>query len=144
MTIPQHSFGIVPIYKKENELFFLLVQHKHAQHWSFPKGRPENDETPEESATREFHEETGIKTVDVVPSPTFVEHYDFHTPEGTHIQKTVTYFLGFVDTMDVSIQEEEIRGAVWGNAKDTMNTLTHKNTKDLFIKVITHIDTTHA
>ena len=40
----------------------LLVKHRKFDRWLQPGGHIEDDETPEEAATREVFEETGIKT----------------------------------------------------------------------------------
>jgi len=39
---------------------YLMVRHS-ARAWEFPGGRAEGDETPLETAKREFHEETGLE-----------------------------------------------------------------------------------
>ena len=51
------AFVINPKDKK-----ILLVKHKKFDRWLQPGGHIEDDETPEEAATREVFEETGIKT----------------------------------------------------------------------------------
>jgi len=42
---------------------YLLVYGKKSQKWGFPKGHMEKGETEEETALREFYEETGIRVV---------------------------------------------------------------------------------
>lgn len=50
--------GIIYYDVKENK--YLLVYGKKSDKWGFPKGHQENEETEEETAIREFQEETGI------------------------------------------------------------------------------------
>jgi len=42
---------------------YLLVYGKKSQKWGFPKGHMEKGETEEQTALREFYEETGIRVV---------------------------------------------------------------------------------
>jgi ADP-ribose pyrophosphatase YjhB (NUDIX family) len=63
---------------------FLLVLRRNppsADMYAFPGGRAEADETPEETALREFEEETGIKA----HSPWLFATYDLktHAADGT-------------------------------------------------------------
>lgn len=48
------------IYYHENDETYLLVLGKKSYKWGFPKGHMELGETEEETAIREFYEETGI------------------------------------------------------------------------------------
>lgn len=49
------------IYNDKSKNLFLLVFGKKSFKWGFPKGHMENNESEEETAIREFYEETGIK-----------------------------------------------------------------------------------
>ncbi len=49
----EHSYGIIPLKKKEGVWNVLLVQ-LHAGHWGFPKGHPNNHETTLDTAQREL------------------------------------------------------------------------------------------
>lgn len=109
------SFGIVPIARlngaNQGGHQFLLVQHR-AGHWGFPKGHAEPGETPLETACREFEEETGIQAYRVSDSPPLVEVYSL-IKKQREIQKTVTYFVAWVQSMQVVPQEKEIQGYLW-------------------------------
>ena len=100
-------FGIVPIFGKEADSLFLLIQHQ-AGHWAFPKGHANPGESSAETARREFLEETGISDFEMLEEPCFTEHYCF-VKDGEQIEKTVTYFLGFVNSMEVVLQVEEVQ-----------------------------------
>lgn len=60
------SSGII-LYRKVNDTveFFMCTPDgphwKYRELWSFPKGHMENDETPLDTALREFEEETSVK-----------------------------------------------------------------------------------
>lgn len=65
--MPAHSYGLVP-YRRVSGGFEVLIGHlggplwarKDERAWSFPKGLPEGDEDPIDTARREFAEELGI------------------------------------------------------------------------------------
>lgn len=45
------------------------ANHYDGYHWTYPKGRPDKGETPEEAALRETREETGIEAEIIAPIP---------------------------------------------------------------------------
>ena len=52
-----YSFGSV-VFRKDAVVEYLLVHHAGPGHWDFPKGHPDDDEKPEQTAAREVLEET--------------------------------------------------------------------------------------
>ena len=63
--ISEYSCGSIPFFQGPYGYRFLIIQHQEG-HWGFPKGHIEKGETPEQTATREFQEETGIKNVQII------------------------------------------------------------------------------
>lgn len=127
VPLKDFSFGIVPVRREGNALLFLLIQHR-AGHWAFPKGHAEPGETPVETARREFSEETGIVRVDVREDRVFTEHYDT-VKRGKEVDKTVTYFLGWTDTAEVRVQEEEVRDHAWLPFDRALERITYEETR---------------
>jgi len=136
------AFGIVPIFipaaaTLEDVDFFeyLVVQH-HAGHWGFPKGHAEGNETPEESACREFVEETGIAARDftVLPGANLQESYRIEKRTRS-VDKTVTYFPARVWTRTVTVQEAEIQAYAWGTYRETLDRLTFDANKKVLREV---------
>lgn len=105
------SYGVIPVYTGGSETSVLIVQHA-AGHWSLPKGTPEDNETPMETATRELREETGIADAAVYEYPSFNQYYRFRRRGVLH-RKTVTYFVGYVEDPAVRIPPEEISDYKW-------------------------------
>ena len=105
------SFGLIPIAQPDGLPQFLLIQHQ-AGHWGFPKGHAEAGETALQSACREFEEETGIRDYQVSDHPPLIETYQLVKAQKT-IEKTVTYFVAWVQSMQVTPQEAEIRDYRW-------------------------------
>lgn len=122
-----HSFGIVPVRKTDTGIE-LLVIHMYGSaggtHWTFPKGRPELGESPLQSALRECNEEVGWVPSYVYRQDPILEHYTFRH-DGVEIHKTVTFFVGIVDSFTITIQPEEIKEAVWLPLVEVSSRLTY-------------------
>ena len=130
-----YSCGVVPCRVVEGVREYLLVQH-HAGHWAFPKGHPEADESPIQTAARELAEETGLAQADLLEAPAFEEAYTFTKRSGTQVRKLVTYFLGQVSAdAQVTAQPEEICAIAWGDAQATRARLTFDEGRRLFEEV---------
>jgi len=98
MKTKHHSYGIIPIYKDGNNIFICCVHNKKSNDWGLLKGTPEGNETPFETASRELHEETGIKDFDIIGGKTFEEEYTFEIDGIVH-EKINTYYIASVTSM---------------------------------------------
>jgi 8-oxo-dGTP pyrophosphatase MutT (NUDIX family) len=123
------SFGIIPIFKLEGENLVLLVQHSHGNHWSLPKGHPEEGESEVETASRELFEETGLREPEILSEKVFEEYYEFTTKSGEPIEKSVSYFIGLVSDPVVLIQEAEILDFKWLSFDDAIDEASFEGTK---------------
>ena len=88
-----YSAGGVVLRHSERGAELVLGRRRHdGRHtiWSLPKGTPDGDETPEETAMREVREETGLRVriLDTIGDI----HYRF-VRDGRRIDKTVHYYL---------------------------------------------------
>lgn len=106
----ESCFGIIPIRYREQGLELLLVKHQ-AGHWAFPKGHPEAGETAQETALRELQEEVALTVTSFLKAEPLIEYYSF-VREGQTIDKSVTYFLAYVEG-EPKIHEPEILEAQW-------------------------------
>lgn len=128
----EQSFGVIPVYRKDGQTYFLLVQHN-SGHWSFPKGHAEPGESEMEAARRELREETGIRDVTLYPEPTFEERYTktaWHNPRQT-VAKTVRYFLGIVRDPRVRLQAAEVQDYRWATYDEARAIITYDATRRL-------------
>lgn len=105
-----HSYGVIPLKRKEEQWQTLLVQHR-AGHWGFPKGHPDEGETPEQTAARELLEETQLSVQKFLELPPISESYVYKVGK-MKIQKQVTYFMGEVSG-ECSPQPGEIIACEW-------------------------------
>ena len=133
------SFGIIPIHDQAGERRFLLV-HQKKGHWGFPKGHAEPGETPTQTALRELAEETGIEAVRLMGNEIFVERYAFITKKGERVDKTVTFFIGLVGDPSVTVQPQEVQDHAWLTADQARDRLTFPEARELFARVLVHLD----
>ncbi len=145
-------FGIVPIFSSETDSLFLLIQHQ-AGHWAFPKGHADPGESAIETAKRELEEETGIRDYEVLEERSFVEYYSFvqeavpssvkhysFAKEGELIEKTVTYFVAFVNSMEVVLQAEEVQNSAWIAFDEAINLITFDGNRGVLREVKAYLD----
>lgn len=78
---------------------------------------------------RELWEETGIREFSLLPG--FTEHVTYRVNRGGRFrQKTVTYFLGRVETPVVRLSDEHSEHR-WAVVEDARKTLTFENLRSL-------------
>jgi 8-oxo-dGTP pyrophosphatase MutT (NUDIX family) len=131
------SYGIIPLQKSVDGWKVLLIQ-QHQNYWTFPKGHPENDETPIDSAKRELKEETGLDVMEILYDEPVKENYIF-TAKQSKIHKTVIYFLALVDGT-ISLQHDEILGAKWVKLSEASLSITFPEAKAVCQQVVDILD----
>lgn len=123
------SYGVIPLRRTDAGYEYLCLQHV-AGHWDFPKGHPEGQEAPQETASRELWEETGLAVVKWLLLPPLVIQYEMTKRDGRRVLKTVTYFPALVEG-EVLLQKLEVSDFAWGSATDTISQLTYENSRDI-------------
>lgn len=131
------SYGLVPIYREQNQVEFLLTQHIEG-HWAFPKGHAEGKESPLAAAQREFEEETGLKHYQVDDQTSFTEEY-YPAQDGQILHKTVTYFPAFIEQKGVKMQAEEVQAYAWLPYAEAQKRLTFPGSKRILREVRTYL-----
>lgn len=111
--------GIVSRIRYGEKLYLLVFRANH-QDYSFPKGHAEENETPEECAIREVHEETGLQTKIVKElKPEF--YYNTKSQENTILHM----FLMDVIGGDLKTESDGDR-LIWANLSE-IKKLVHPN-----------------
>lgn len=133
------SYGIVPLRKHGNEWQVLLIQHGSARYWGFPKGHAEADESPNEAAERELKEETNLEIHRLFSESPIQEHYHFQF-KGTHIDKTVWYFVAEVKGK-VKLQHAEVSDSKWIPLSDAPQHITYDTDKAVLRQATAFLET---
>lgn len=130
---PQHqSYGIIPIKKVAGEWQVLLI-HREKGFWEFPKGHPEEGESPLETACRELKEETGLRLVNLLEQQSYQMHYSF-LYQREAVDKTVFYYLGEVEG-EITLQNQEVVDSCWVPWKKVRDFITYDNLKELVDRI---------
>ncbi len=113
VTIHQ-SAGILAFRQPELK-HVLLIKHRANNQWSFPKGHVEDTDTSlEETALREFEEETLIPQSEVTLLPSWVASTEFEYRRAGELQrKTVTWFCGVCNDDVVGQETTETLECKW-------------------------------
>jgi 8-oxo-dGTP pyrophosphatase MutT (NUDIX family) len=127
--IKDQSFGIIPLQKINGIWHVLLIKQRFGRHWSFPKGHAEGNETPKESAGREFFEETGLTISSYISDEALSETYEFRS-RGTKIVKTVCYFVADV-TGTIKLEPQEVIACKWIPLDEAQHHVTFPQAKEL-------------
>ena len=132
------SFGIIPVRWREDqwEVFLIhqLSEIGNNSYWVFPKGHPENNESPLETAQRELKEETNLIAKKILTEPTFTLEYSF-VFDDMQVQKTVEFFIGLITNFHTKLDPKEVKEAGWYKLEDVASRLDYEDTKKLFSEV---------
>lgn len=132
--VKEVSAGALVFIKVNDQLLFLMIQNKNGNHYSFPKGHVEKNESIIDTAKREVLEETGI-LFEIVSDK--METITYLMPNG--IYKDVYYFLGEAQNQKITKQQSEVMHAGWYNYDQVLAYLTYDNDKKAFVKMAQRI-----
>lgn len=128
--VKEVSAGAVVYLNSEDKYLYLLTQNRNGNHFSFPKGHIEKDESVIDAAKREVYEETGIM-FDLVSEK--MQTTTYLMPNG--IYKDVYYFLGQAQNSKITKQDNEVLVAGWYTKEQVFKYLTYDSDKLVFIKL---------
>jgi len=135
-TVFETSAGGI-VYKKEHDIFlWLVVKHKGAGHWGFPKGHigdNHENESSDEASLREVREEGGVVARIIYPSPGSTNYV--YKLDSVLYKKTVHYFLMEYVSGNINNHDDEIIDAKFFAEEELMKTLTFENDKKAFKKL---------
>jgi len=119
--------GIVFRRPPDGPAHFLLIKDSY-QHWGFPKGHLEEDESPADAALRETSEETGLDDL-VLHGPIRIIDWHFRF-RGRHIHKYCHFFLFESPAGEVLPQEDEgITDHCWLSLEQALERLSYDNAR---------------
>jgi mutator protein MutT len=126
-VVREYSAGGL-VFNDQNEIA-IIARYSRSGHleWCLPKGHIEKGETPEQTAVREIHEETGILG-EVVNSIATIDYW--FTGDEQRIHKLVHHYVLRRISGDLSVDEDpdhEAEEAVWVRFQDLQNTLSYPN-----------------
>lgn len=134
--IREFSAGIVPFLTKNGTRRYLLLKSglTLSELWEFPKGMIEEGEDSRTAAMREFREETGISDCALIPGFKKVLRYFYRRGGKEVVSKTVSYYVGEVDTSTVILSHEST-DYVWVTFQEASRYIRHKNVLELLENV---------
>ncbi len=111
----------------------IIARHSRSGHleWCLPKGHIEKGETPQQTAVREVHEETGILG-EVVDSIATIDYWFTGTSQRVH--KLVHHFALKQIGGDLSVEgdpDHEAEDAIWVDFKDLDGVLSYPNERKI-------------
>jgi len=93
-----------------------------------PKGHPDGDETPEQAATREVTEETGV-SARLIETLGDVEYR--YERRGRPVHKVVRFFLFEYQSGDLADHDHEIEEAEWITLANAAERLTYEGEREM-------------
>jgi 8-oxo-dGTP pyrophosphatase MutT (NUDIX family) len=102
-----------------------------------PKGHPDGEETPEQAATREIREETGL-TAELI-EPLGEAHYHYER-RGRRVPKTVAFFLFQYRSGSLEDHDHEIEEARWMPLAQAARELTYEREREIVSHAISRLN----
>ena len=128
IMVYEKSCGAV-IYSEQDGRRLYLVELMQKGHCSICKGHVEKNESEHQTAEREIFEETGLFVAFVNGFRETIEYSPYED-----CKKTVVFFLAYADSLDVTVQEEEVREIRWLPIEDAMEILTFESERETLRK----------
>ena len=129
MSEPEFSAGGVVV--RGDELIVIVPVKRDANGnrvLGLPKGHPDGDETPEQAATREVAEETGVAAELV--GELGETHYRYER-KRRQVAKRVAFFLFEYRSGDLDDHDHEIEEARWMPLEEAARSLTYAGEREL-------------
>jgi 8-oxo-dGTP pyrophosphatase MutT (NUDIX family) len=101
-----------------------------------PKGHPDGDETPEQAATREVAEETGVTAALI--EPLGETNYSYER-KGRRVAKRVAFFLFEYRSGDLADHDHEIEDARWMPLKEAARSLTYAGEREMINRALSRL-----
>jgi 8-oxo-dGTP pyrophosphatase MutT (NUDIX family) len=103
---------------------------------ALPKGHPDGSETPEQAATREVGEETGVKAELIEKLGEVRYSYERN---GRRIDKRVAFFLFEYRSGDLADHDHEIEDARWIPLEEAVHALSYEGEREMVTRALSRI-----
>jgi 8-oxo-dGTP pyrophosphatase MutT (NUDIX family) len=100
---------------------------------ALPKGHPDGDETPEQAATREVAEETGVQA-ELIEELGDVEYR--YERRGRSVRKVVRFYLFEYRSGDLADHDHEIEEARWMPLAEAAQQLTYEGEREMVSRAL--------
>ena len=124
----ERSAGGLVLRRDRNSYSGLIIGRSTPRIWSLPKGHIETDETIENAALREVHEETGIAASIIVKLSDI--RYWFYANKMKHSKIVHFYLMRYISGTPTP-QEGEVDETMWAKLDELPEMLTHVNERRL-------------
>lgn len=138
LPVAEYSAGGIVFRKTSQGYEFVLIQDGYRK-WTFPKGRIEKGETPENAAIAEVEEEAGIRDPRIIGKIgviTLMVRSRFERPYP--FKKKVFFFLIKTRYSDIKREQDKpsVLDARWVKKDDVVKFLGYKNMRQFFGRAI--------
>jgi 8-oxo-dGTP pyrophosphatase MutT (NUDIX family) len=103
---------------------------------ALPKGHPDGAETPEQAATREVGEETGVQAELIEKLGEVRYSYE---RSGRRIDKRVAFFLFEYRSGDLGDHDHEIEDARWMPLEEAVHALSYEGEREMVTRALSRI-----
>jgi bis(5'-nucleosidyl)-tetraphosphatase len=126
----------------------VVVCHRREEDlWALPKGTPDGDESPADTALREVSEETGLEVEILAEAGTIGYSFSrsnasnprYHEPalsDGTVFDKQVHFYLMRPVGGDTSLHDHEFDAVVWLSSEEARQRLTYESESGIVEKAL--------
>jgi len=137
MFTREYSAGGIVIKLTDEDPKILLIKDSYGR-WTWPKGKIEQNEKPEDAAIREIKEETGLKNLELIGRLGDIRYFFRRGKEL--VFKTVYLYLFRADgNEDLKILRKEIEDGMWFSFKEALAKADYKGARDIIKHAITFI-----
>lgn len=137
----EKSAGVIVFRREGSKVLYLVLKYGEG-HWDFAKGHVESDETAEETAMREAHEEVGLIDLRIIPG--FQEPIQYEFKRGKErVPKEVIFFVSETQTSEIQLSNEHSDFA-WLDLKTAIAKVTFPTAKDLLKKADKFLKNYHS
>ncbi|KKR39280.1 MAG: N utilization substance protein B-like protein [Parcubacteria group bacterium GW2011_GWC2_40_31] len=128
------------VYRKDGKKFLFAMVHDVFGYWTLSKGKTEENEIPEDGATRKVKEEIGLDIK--IKKELGSNDYLASDPERGKVKKIVSYFLAETEDSELKLKETGgLNDLKWFELKDIIDLNMYDDIREIMakgIKALTH------